>query len=202
MLWSVSSAAALYTRSRRDFAYLHCRLPGGVIRLCASQIDTASRGFSFAQDGPLDMRMGPSAQRSAEDIVNTWPEVDLGRIFREWGEERAWRRIAAKIVAVRFPSGAAAHLKGVGMPQRRTFGPRHLARQPDSHGVHNSSGQPGLIFLQWHKQSAAQWHPAARMRCDNAPDAMARRLYRGLSALRQGKVVACEWLSWCGGAFP
>lgn len=83
----------------------HCRLPGCVIKLCALQIDTASRGFSFARDGPLDMRMGPSAQHSAEEIVNTWPEADLGRIFREWGEERAWRRIAAKIVAVRlFPS--------------------------------------------------------------------------------------------------
>ena len=71
-----------------------------MIQLWALQIDTASRGFSFVRDGPLDMRMGPSAQHSAEEIVNTWPEADLGRIFREWGEERAWRRIAAKIVAV------------------------------------------------------------------------------------------------------
>ena len=64
------------------------------------QIDTASRGFSFAQDGPLDMRMGPSVQRSAEEIVNTWSEHELGRIIREWGEERAWRRLASKIVQV------------------------------------------------------------------------------------------------------
>ena len=64
------------------------------------QIDTASRGFSFAQDGPLDMRMGPSVLHSAEDIVNTWSEHELGRIFREWGEERAWRRLAGKIVQV------------------------------------------------------------------------------------------------------
>ena len=66
----------------------------------AVQIDTASRGFSFAQDGPLDMRMGPSVQYSAEEIVNTWSEHELGRIFREWGEERAWRRLASKIVQV------------------------------------------------------------------------------------------------------
>ena len=64
------------------------------------QIDTASRGFSFAQDGPLDMRMGPSVLHSAEEIVNTWSEHELGRIFREWGEERAWRRLAGKIVQV------------------------------------------------------------------------------------------------------
>lgn len=67
----------------------------------------AERGFSFAQDGPLDMRMGPSAGSSAEEIVNTWSEADLGRIFREYGEERAWRRIAQKIVEVcaAFPDG-------------------------------------------------------------------------------------------------
>lgn len=69
-------------------------------KICSLQIDTASRGFSFARDGPLDMRMGPAAQHSAEDIVNTWPEAELGRIFREWGEDRAWRRLASKIAEV------------------------------------------------------------------------------------------------------
>ena len=72
----------------------------GAYKMCSLQIDTASRGFSFARDGPLDMRMGPAAQHSAEDIVNTWPEAELGRIFREWGEDRAWRRLASKIVEV------------------------------------------------------------------------------------------------------
>ena len=64
------------------------------------QVDTAERGFSFAQDGQLDMRMGPSAAHSAEEIINTWSEADLGRIFREYGEERAWRKLAGKIVEV------------------------------------------------------------------------------------------------------
>lgn len=68
--------------------------------MCRWQVDSAERGFSFAQDGPLDMRMGPSASHSAEDIVNTWSEAELGRIFREYGEERAWHRIARRIVEV------------------------------------------------------------------------------------------------------
>ncbi len=63
-------------------------------------MDSAERGFSFAQDGPLDMRMSPAALQSAEDIVNTWSEAELGCIFREYGEERAWRGIARRLVEV------------------------------------------------------------------------------------------------------
>lgn len=61
------------------------------------QIDTASRGFSFQEDGPLDMRMGPDAARTAEDVVNGYDRDALIRIFRAYGEERASRRIAEAI---------------------------------------------------------------------------------------------------------
>ena len=63
-------------------------------------MDTAERGFSFLRDGPLDMRLGPSAPHSAVEIVNNWSEDELGRIFREYGEERYWRHIAQRIVEV------------------------------------------------------------------------------------------------------
>lgn len=62
------------------------------------QIDTPERGFSFQQNGPLDMRMNPDAPLSAADIVNTATEGELARIFREYGEENAARRIAHRIV--------------------------------------------------------------------------------------------------------
>jgi 16S rRNA (cytosine1402-N4)-methyltransferase len=61
------------------------------------QIDTAQRGFSFQEDGPLDMRMGPDATRTAEDVVNGYDRDALVRIFRTYGEERASRRIAEAI---------------------------------------------------------------------------------------------------------
>ena len=48
------------------------------------------------RDGPLDMRMSPAAAGDAAGIVNGWPEAELGRIFRDFGEERGWRRIAAR----------------------------------------------------------------------------------------------------------
>ena len=65
------------------------------------QLDTAQRGFSFRQDGPLDMRMDPTQGESAADIVNHRDEAELVRIFREYGEERFAGRIARKIVEIR-----------------------------------------------------------------------------------------------------
>ncbi len=62
------------------------------------QLDSAVRGFSFMREGPLDMRMGPSSPRSAAEVVNTWSEADLARLFFECGEEPRARRIAAAIV--------------------------------------------------------------------------------------------------------
>lgn len=65
------------------------------------QLDAAHRGFSFRQDGPLDMRMDPTQGESAADIVNSRDEAELVRIFREYGEERFAGRIARKIVELR-----------------------------------------------------------------------------------------------------
>ncbi|MCD6518413.1 MAG: 16S rRNA (cytosine(1402)-N(4))-methyltransferase RsmH [Anaerolineae bacterium] len=65
------------------------------------QLADPARGFSFQQDGPLDMRMGPEMPLTAEEIVNTWPEGELARLLWEYGEERFARRIARAICAER-----------------------------------------------------------------------------------------------------
>ncbi|MEA3149629.1 MAG: rRNA (cytosine1402-N4)-methyltransferase [Gammaproteobacteria bacterium] len=65
------------------------------------QLDDATRGFSFMQDGPLDMRMNQDEGISAADVVNGASEAELIRIFREFGEERLAPRIARAIVADR-----------------------------------------------------------------------------------------------------
>lgn len=65
------------------------------------QIDTAERGFSYMHDAPLDMRMDERQSRTAEEIVNTYSEAELARIFHEYGEERWGKRIAAFIVEAR-----------------------------------------------------------------------------------------------------
>jgi len=65
------------------------------------QLDTPARGFSFQQDGPLDMRMDQSETRTAADVVNSAPQEELTRLFRELGGERHARRIAGAIVRAR-----------------------------------------------------------------------------------------------------
>lgn len=82
---------------------LHRRLghDGAVFDLGVSshQLDTAARGFSFRQDGPLDMRMNPQgAETNAADLVNSASAQELARIFREFGEEKKARPLAAAIL--------------------------------------------------------------------------------------------------------
>ena len=65
------------------------------------QLDDASRGFSYMQDAPLDMRMDTAAPLTAYEVVNTWPQEELRRILYEYGEERYAPAIARAIVRAR-----------------------------------------------------------------------------------------------------
>ena len=65
------------------------------------QLDDASRGFSYMQDAPLDMRMDTTAPLTAADVVNTWSQEELRRILYEYGEERYAPAIAKAIVRAR-----------------------------------------------------------------------------------------------------
>jgi 16S rRNA (cytosine1402-N4)-methyltransferase len=65
------------------------------------QLENADRGFSLLRNGPLDMRMDPRRELTAAEVVNSYAEEELVRIFREFGEEPAARRIASQIVKLR-----------------------------------------------------------------------------------------------------
>lgn len=71
------------------------------IGVSSHQLDTAERGFSFREDGPLDMRMNPQASCSATDLVNEADEEQLAEWLWQYGEEKASRSIARAIVAAR-----------------------------------------------------------------------------------------------------
>lgn len=62
------------------------------------QLDESERGFSYMNDAPLDMRMDNTSALTAWNVVNEWPEEELVRILRDYGEERFARRIASRIV--------------------------------------------------------------------------------------------------------
>lgn len=70
----------------------------------SDQIEAAERGLSFQREGPLDMRLDPTDEQTAGDIIASWSESDLADLFFYLGEERQSRRIARKIVAVRDES--------------------------------------------------------------------------------------------------
>jgi 16S rRNA (cytosine1402-N4)-methyltransferase len=69
--------------------------------LSSRQLEDATRGFSFSQEGPLDMRMDPRQGQAAADLLNTLPEQELADLLWRYGEERHSRRIARAIVAAR-----------------------------------------------------------------------------------------------------
>ncbi len=80
------------------------QITGGIVfDLGASyyQLTSAERGFSFIKDAKLDMRFNKLSEFSAYDLVNTYKEEDLVRIFSEYGEERFSKRIAKKIIDYR-----------------------------------------------------------------------------------------------------
>ena len=65
------------------------------------QLDDPERGFAYAQDAPLDMRMDRTKDRTAADVVNGYPAAELARVLRDYGEERFARRIADAVVRER-----------------------------------------------------------------------------------------------------
>ena len=97
------------------------------------QLDQGDRGFSYRNDGPIDMRMDRTQPWSATDVVNGYDEVELARVIRRYGDERFANRIARAIVAAR-PIETTAELAGIvsaaipaaarrtgGHPAKRTF---------------------------------------------------------------------------------
>ncbi|CAM8970185.1 unnamed protein product [Rhodiola kirilowii] len=73
--------------------------------ISSMQVDNVQRGFSVMGDGPLDMRMDPQASLKAEDILNSWPDNEVGRILRDYGEESSWRSLQKKIIKARESGG-------------------------------------------------------------------------------------------------
>lgn len=98
------------------------------------QLDRPERGFSYAADAPLDMRMDPTQEMSARDVVNTWSERDLATVFRRYGEERYAKQIARAVVRRRRErpferTGELVDTIRAAIPAPARFGDGHPAKR-------------------------------------------------------------------------
>ena len=132
-------AHAVYDQITEVIAALDVDQIDGVLfdlGVSSMQLDRAERGFAYAVDAPLDMRMDGTAGRTAADVLNSYPPGDLVRILREYGEEkfatrivsgivrerasRPWTTSAPLVELIRAAIPAAARRTG-GHPAKRTF---------------------------------------------------------------------------------
>ncbi|MEP7224337.1 MAG: 16S rRNA (cytosine(1402)-N(4))-methyltransferase RsmH [Actinomycetota bacterium] len=128
---------------RGDYAVILSQLAGNGVRadavlldlgLSSMHVDRPERGFSYATDAPLDMRMDPSDDVSAADVIATWDERELETIFRKYGEERYARQIARAIVRRRSESpiertGQLVDVVRASIPAPARFGEGHPAKR-------------------------------------------------------------------------
>ncbi|HVO54284.1 MAG TPA: 16S rRNA (cytosine(1402)-N(4))-methyltransferase RsmH [Solirubrobacterales bacterium] len=99
--------------------------------MSSMQVDAWERGFSYAYDAPLDMRMDTRQEFSAADLVNEWPEARIAQVLRRFGEERYAGGIAREIVRRRPLASTAELVEAIkaGMPTAARFGGGHPAKR-------------------------------------------------------------------------
>lgn len=132
------------------------------------QLDEADRGFAYAVDAPLDMRMDPTTGPTAADILNTYPADRLARVLQQYGEERFARRIAAAVVRerAREPFTDSARLVA-------------LVRENVPAATRRTGGNPAKRTFQ-----------ALRIEVNGELDSLARALPAAVDALEVGGRVA------------
>jgi 16S rRNA (cytosine1402-N4)-methyltransferase len=139
-----AAARGVQTRFLRgDYAVVLSQLAGNGVRadavlldlgLSSMQVDRPERGFSYATDAPLDMRMDPSEERSAADVIATYDERALETILRSYGEERYAGQIARGIVRRRAEqpierTGQLVDVVKASIPAPARFGDGHPAKR-------------------------------------------------------------------------
>ncbi len=139
-----AAARGVQTRFLRgDYAVVLSQLAGNGVRadailldlgISSMQVDRPERGFSYATDAPLDMRMDPSDERSAADVLATYDERELATIFRKYGEERYASQIARGIARRRTQepivrTGQLVDVVKASIPAPARFGEGHPAKR-------------------------------------------------------------------------
>jgi 16S rRNA (cytosine1402-N4)-methyltransferase len=138
------------------------------------QLDDASRGFAYAKDAPLDMRMNQAAGLTAADVLNSYPADQLARVLREYGEERFARRIADAVVRERMRS-----------PLTRTARLAEIVRESIPAPARRTGGNPAKRTFQ-----------ALRIEVNGELDALHRAMPAALDSVAvSGRIVALAYHS-------
>ncbi len=164
---------AVYDEVRDVLDRLGIRAVQGVLMdlgVSSLQLDEAERGFSYAQDAPLDMRMDPTTGPTAADVLNTYDEHELVRVLRAWGEERFAPRIARSVVRARARR-----------PLERTGELVELVRDAIPAAARATGGHPAKRTFQ-----------ALRIEVNGELDALARALPESVEALAVGGRIVVE----------
>ena len=165
---------AVYDRMPEVLASLGLPRVDGVLfdlGVSSMQLDRPERGFAYAQDAPLDMRMDQQAGRTAADVVNTYPVAELARVLREYGEERFATRIARAIARER-PLTSTARLA-------------ELVRSAVPAATRRTGGHPAKRTFQ-----------ALRIEVNGELDALRAALPEAIGALRvSGRIVVLSYQS-------
>lgn len=187
-LTKVAQPAARFDLAHANFATAgsvlsELQIPGPRVDLLLADLGFASnqvadpmRGFSFANDGPLDMRLDPSLPQTAADLVNRLPEHELANVIYRYGEERLSRKIARKITEARSktPIQSTAELAKL---VREAFGVKDRAPGP---------WRPGRIRI----DPATRTFMALRIAVNAELDALERLLDSLPKLLKPGAVAA------------
>lgn len=134
------------------------------------QLDEPERGFSYAQDAPLDMRMDPGTARTAAEVLNTYDERELAHVLRVYGEERFAPRIARAVVRARGRR-----------PLTRTGELVEIVREAIPAAARATGGHPAKRTFQ-----------ALRIEVNGELDALARALPASVEALAVGGRIVVE----------
>jgi len=150
------------------------------------QLETSGRGFSFTGEQPLDMRLDPDADRTAEALLNRLPETELARLLREYGEEPHARRVARAIVRrrpLRTTADLVAAVKSA-VPRRAWPRRRHVATRTFQAVRMAVNDEPGALQAAL-PEAAALLAPGARLGVisfHSGEDRIVKRAFRSLAA--------------------
>ncbi len=168
---------AIYDRMPEVLATLDLPRVDGVLfdlGVSSMQLDVAARGFAYAQDAPLDMRMDQDAERTAAHVVNTYPVPELVRVLREYGDERFAVRIAQAIDRARRQE-----------PLTSTAFLAELVRSAIPAATRRTGGHPAKRTFQ-----------ALRIEVNGELDALRAALPGAITALRvSGRIVVLSYQS-------